>query len=87
MRSKAAPRFWKLYERFPQTVQRQAQKAYRMWEANPHHPSLHFKRVDDKEPIYSVRVSSNYRVLGLLENDTMLWFWIGNHDEYERLLK
>jgi len=54
---------------------------------NPDHPSLRFKRVDDEEPIYSARVSDDYRVLGVLEKDTMIWYWIGNHAEYERLLK
>lgn len=58
-----------------------------MWKANPHHPSLHFKRVDDEELIYSVRVSDDYRVLGFLEGDMVIWYWIGNHGEYERLLR
>lgn len=87
MKSQAAPKFWKFYARLPRSVQQQARKAYQLWQANPHHPSLHFKRVDDKEPIYSARVSNDYRVLGFLEGDTVLWYWIGNHNEYERLLK
>jgi hypothetical protein len=58
-----------------------------MWKANPNAPGLRFKRVSEEEPIYSARVSDNYRVLGLLEGDTMIWFWIGKHDEYERILK
>ncbi len=58
-----------------------------MWKVNPRHPSLHFKRVDDEEPIYSARVSNDYRVLGFLKGNMVLWYWIGNHDEYERLLK
>ncbi len=58
-----------------------------MWKENPRHPSLHFKRVDDEESIYSARVSDDHRVLGVLEGDTMIWYWIGSHDEYERLLK
>ena len=87
MKSRATPKFWKLYARLPRNVQRRARKAYQMWQVDPGHPSLHFKRVDDEEPIYSARVSEDYRVLGLLEGDTVIWFWIGNHDEYERLLK
>ena len=87
MKSKATPKFWKFYMRLPLSVQQQARKAYQMWMINAHHPSLHFKRVDDKEPIYSARVSNDYRVLGFLEGNTVLWYWIGNHDEYERLLK
>jgi hypothetical protein len=58
-----------------------------MWKENPRHPSLHFKRVDDEEPIYSARVSDDYRVLGILEGDTIVWYWIGSHDKYEHLLK
>jgi mRNA-degrading endonuclease RelE of RelBE toxin-antitoxin system len=87
MKSQAAPKFWKLYERLPRSVQQRARKAYQMWKENPRYPSLHFKRVDDEEPIYSARVSDNYRVLGILEGATMVWYWIGSHDEYERLLK
>jgi len=24
--------------------------------------------------------------LGILEGDTVTWFWIGSHDEYERFI-
>ena len=73
--------------RLPLDVQRQARKAYRTFKANPRHPSLHFKRVDDEEPIHSARVSGDYRVLGVVEGDAIVRFWIGDHGEYERLLK
>jgi len=26
-----------------------------------------------------------HRALALLEGDTFYWFWVGSHDEYERL--
>ncbi len=87
MKSRATPKFWKFYERLPRSVQRRARKVYQMWKENPRHPSLHFKRVDDEEPIYSARVSDDYRVLGILEGDTIVWYWIGSHDKYEHLLK
>ena len=87
MRSQATSNFWKLYARLPPSVQRRARKAYETWKENPRHPSLHFKRVDDEEPIYSARVSDDHRVLGILEGDMMIWYWIGSHDEYERLLR
>ena len=41
----------------------------------------------DQEPIYSVRVTGSYRAVGRLEADLVLWFWVGSHDEYERLIK
>jgi len=87
MKSQATSKFWKLYGRLPRSVQQRARKSYQMWKENPRHPSLHFKRVDDEESIYSARVSDDHRVLGVLEGDTMIWYWIGSHDEYERLLK
>lgn len=87
MNAKAAPRFWKLYNRLPHQEQERARKAYQMWKTNPNASGLHFKRVSDQEPIYSARVSDDYRVLGLLEGNTIVWFWIGKHDEYERILK
>lgn len=87
MKSRATPKFWKYYLRLPRRVQRQARKAYQLWRANPGHPGLHFKRVDEEDPIYSARVTEDYRVLGLLEGDTVIWYWIGRHDEYERLLR
>ncbi len=87
MNSRTTPEFWKLYEALPQQVQRTADKAYEIWQTNPNTRGLYFKRVGRKEPVYSVRVGRGHRVLGLLVGDTVLWFWIGKHDEYERILK
>lgn len=69
------------------SVQEQADKAYTLWQEDPYHPSLQFKRVSQKQPIYSARVSINYRALGLLEVDHIYWYWVGAHDEYDELLK
>jgi mRNA-degrading endonuclease RelE of RelBE toxin-antitoxin system len=87
MKSKATEKFWKLYDSLTRDIQHRSRKAYQTWKANPKHPSLHFKRVDEEEPIYSVRVGDDYRVLGILEGDTLIWYWIGDHDKYLRLLK
>lgn len=58
-----------------------------MFAGNPHHSSLHFKRVHKTQPIYSARVGRSYRVVGLLERgNVMVWFWIGPHEQYETLL-
>jgi mRNA-degrading endonuclease RelE of RelBE toxin-antitoxin system len=74
------------YKRLPDNVREQVRKAYRFWRTDPSHPSLHFKRIHAKEPLYSVRVSLGWRVLGLLEHDTITWFWIGSHAEYDRII-
>ena len=87
MKSITTSQFWKLYEALPPEVQRRADRAYELWQINPHAHSLYFKRVGQQRPIYSVRIGRGYRALGLLEGDAILWFWIGTHDEYEHLLK
>jgi hypothetical protein len=50
------------------------------------HPSLQFKRVHASEPIYSVRAGLGWRAVGVRSDDAMVWFWIGSHAEYDRLL-
>ena len=39
------------------------------------------------EPIFSIRVGLRWRALGLIEGDSIYWFWIGPHAEYDTLLK
>lgn len=87
MNSRTLPQFWKLYYKLPFHVRRRAVTAYRLWQYNPKAPGLHFKRVSNTRLVFSVRIGRDYRALGLLHADTVTWFWIGKHDEYERLLK
>ena len=88
MKSSVTKTFRKRLNQLPTTVQEQAEKAYALWRDDPYHASLQFKRVSQRQPIYSARVSLNYRVLGLLESDDHIyWFWIGAHDEYDELIK
>lgn len=75
------------FRNLPDAVKDTARKNYRLWRANPQHPSLHFKRVHETEPVYAVRVGLGWRALGLLEDDTIAWFWIGSHADYDRLIK
>jgi hypothetical protein len=86
MRSRTTKGFWALFDKLPETVKGQARKAYGLWRANPSHPSLKFRRVHKTEPLYSLRVSRDYRALGLRADDTVTWFWIGSHADYDKLL-
>ncbi len=76
-----------LLDQLPPEIRDQADRAYSLWRSDPFHPSLQFKRVSQRQPIESVRVGISYRALGLREGDHIFWFWIGSHDEYERMLK
>lgn len=70
----------------PAEIQAKAQAAYRLWSENPAHPSLRFKKVHATLPVYSVRIDIDWRALGVLKEGVVIWFWIGSHGEYERLL-
>jgi hypothetical protein len=78
--------FRRLFRQLPAAVQEAARTAYRLWRADPFHNSLRFKKVHPKEPIYSVRIGLGWRALGVRDGDTMIWYWIGSHADYDRLL-
>lgn len=86
MRSFTRRSFWQAYRRLPDHVRRQAQESYRFFVSDPGHPSLDFKRVSQRRPVYSVHVSIDYRALGVLDQGDIVWFWIGAHHEYDRIL-
>ena len=86
MNSQLAEDFLACFAKLPDTVKEQARKNYRLWKKDPYYPSLHFKRVHVKEAIYSVWVGRSWRALGLIEGDTITWFWVGSHAEYDKLL-
>lgn len=83
MKHHATPRFWQAYDRLPPEVQRLADDSYELLKANPRHPSLHFKKVGR---LWSVRVGIHHRALAVGDAETLVWFWIGRHDEYDRLI-
>jgi len=86
VKSAALPSFWEAYRSLPEDVKAATRKALGMWLRNPFHPSLCFKCVNREEDVWSVRVTRGYRALGVLDGDTVTWFWIGGHDEYARWL-
>jgi hypothetical protein len=87
VKSHTTERFRKALALLPSEVRVQARDAYRLFQSNPRHPGLRFKRVHSRDPIYSVRVSLDYRAVGVVEADEIFWFWIGSHAEYDRLLR
>lgn len=74
--------FRKCFNKIPERIQRLARKNYKIWKENPHHPGLGFKLVGKRLPAYSIRVGIGWRALGVRENDTIVWFWIGSHEDY-----
>jgi len=79
----ASPEFWICYKALPKPVQQLADKSFALLKNDPHHPSLHFKRVGR---FWSARIGLSYRALGVDVHDGVLWFWIGSHSDYDKLL-
>jgi hypothetical protein len=79
----ASPDFWVCFETLPDAVQELARRNYELLKENPLHPSLHFKKINNYR---SVRVGLQYRALGVDAQDGILWFWIGKHTAYDKLL-
>jgi hypothetical protein len=87
MNSRTTRRFREMLARLPTNIRRQATTAYRYFRDDPQHPSLHFKKVHPSLPIYSARINDDYRVVGQMRSNGIVWFWVGKHEEYDRLLK
>lgn len=79
----ASHEFWRCYNLLPANIQKLADKNFAMLQADPNHPSLHFKKVGR---FRSARVGLPHRALAVEMEDGVLWFWIGDHSEYERLI-
>ena len=85
MKSSITEEFRDAFARLPKNIQGQARKAYRKFQESPGYPGLHFKKIHARREIYSIRITQNYRALGILQDDEIIWFWIGSHAEYNQV--
>lgn len=83
MRHRATAKFWRFYAQLPESVRRIADSNYELLKGDPQHPSLHFKRIGR---LCSVRIGIHYRAVGVEDDSGFVWFWIGHHSEYDRIL-
>jgi hypothetical protein len=72
VKSRTTIQFRKLFADLPEAVQEQTRVAYRQFKEDPSYPSLRFKKVHPELPIYSARISKNYRAIGQLNGDTII---------------
>jgi hypothetical protein len=84
MNSSTVDSFWESYFKLTPQHKKSAKKVYKLWVDNPFHPSLRFKCVNTNQNIWSVRITLSVRALCIYENSEAIWFWIGDHDSYER---
>ncbi len=79
----ASPAFWSAYRALPSEVQSVADKNFALLKENPRHPSLRLKKVGT---FWSARVGRGHRAVARDRTEGLVWFWIGSHDEYDRLI-
>jgi hypothetical protein len=80
----ANPDFWRTYDALPEDVRILADKNFALLKTDPYHPSLHFKKVGN---YWSARVGRRYRALAVESDDGLVWFWIGTHRAYDKMVK
>jgi hypothetical protein len=85
--SHTTKQFRKLLAGLPKEVRQQAREMYLLWVDNPWHASLQFKRIHTVKPIYSARISKDWRVVCIRNGDTVIWYWVGSHADYDTLIK
>jgi mRNA-degrading endonuclease RelE of RelBE toxin-antitoxin system len=86
MVSRTSSQFRDDFAKLPLRYRRMAQEAYRRFKHDPNFPALNFKKLPPHEDIWSVRIGT-YRAVGRWRGDVMLWFFIGSHADYDKLIQ
>ena len=86
MQSRTTRQFRRLFSDLPLAVQRDAKRAYRLFAENPAHPGLQFKKLEGEDDIYSARIGLDYRALAVVKKGRIVWYWIGSHSAYDRMV-
>jgi hypothetical protein len=79
-------KFWAAYRALPQEIRVIADRQFAQLKTNPRHPSLQFKKLGSSN-LWSARVNQAYRALAVESDSDFVWFWIGDHATYEKLIK
>jgi hypothetical protein len=88
VKSTRTHQFRDLYDALSPAVRQQADKAYAQFERDPNYAGLNFKSVGGDPTWYSARIGISYRALCRRAPDgTYVWFWIGAHADYDKLLR
>lgn len=85
MISRVRPSFWRAYANLDPRIRDAAKRAYTLFAENPAHPSLRFKKLAGYEDVWSVRINEQYRAVGQRNGETVVWVWIGSHNDFDKL--
>ena len=85
MISRTRRSFWTLHAALDAEARAAAQRAYALFREHPEHPSLRFKKLGGYPDVWSVRINDQYRAVGRRSGDTVVWFWIGSHNAFDKM--
>jgi len=77
-------KYWECYQNLPPQIKTLANRNFKLLKENPNLPSLSLKKIEN---LWSVRIGKKYRALAIEYEGCMIWFWVGNHSDYEKMLK
>jgi mRNA-degrading endonuclease RelE of RelBE toxin-antitoxin system len=86
MKSFTAASFWKCFNDLPERIQELSKEKFSIWKKDPFYPSLHFKCINSHNRTWSVRINKVYRALGTKVDNDIIWYWIGDHEKYDKQL-
>lgn len=86
MTSRTSSDFRRDLARLSPAIRRQVRDAYRLFSQNPQHPSLKFKKLAPHDDLWSVRINNSYRAIGRYRGNVLLWFFVGSHADYDKLI-
>jgi len=75
--------FWDCYHQLPDAARELADKNFKLLKTDPRHPSVQLKKVGE---FWSARVGLRYRALAKDHPEGLLWWWIGSHGSYDRIV-
>jgi mRNA-degrading endonuclease RelE of RelBE toxin-antitoxin system len=88
MKHNTTSAFWKLHDALPANIRELAKRNYERLKADANHPSIQFKKLSGHKHTYaSARVGDHYRAVCILTEGDAVWFWIGSHETYNKLIK
>jgi hypothetical protein len=85
--SRVRPSFWRAYDTLDPRWKTAARKSYQHFTDDPGHPSLRFKKLAGHDRVWSVRINDSVRALAERDGDTVIWFWIGSHNDFDKLFR
>jgi Txe/YoeB family toxin of Txe-Axe toxin-antitoxin module len=85
VKSETTPSFWRTYAKLTDEHRNAARRAYRLFAQDPFSPGLRFKKLGGYDDIWSVRINEQYRAVARRVGETVTWFWIGTHNEFDKL--